>query len=81
MYHLLLIRGASYTGDFTATKKNPDVYTDSKAEADAAVASGFFKLIGEPEKAKKPEKVEESVETPKETTESAAAAPKSRKKK
>lgn len=45
MYHLKLIKALSYCGVVTATKKNPDVFTEDKATADAAVATGYFKLM------------------------------------
>lgn len=51
MYHLKLIKSLSYTGVVTATKKNPDVFVEDKAIADTAVATGYFKLLGEAEKA------------------------------
>ena len=47
MYHLKLMKALSYYGVVKATKKNPDVYTEDKATADAAVASGYFKLVDE----------------------------------
>ncbi len=47
MYHLKLIKALSYYGVVKATKQNPDVYTEDKATADAAVASGYFKLVDE----------------------------------
>ena len=50
MYHLKLMKSLSYTGVVTATKKNPDVFVEDKATADAAVATGYFKLVGEVEK-------------------------------
>ena len=52
MYHLKLCKGLSYygmDGALKATRKQPDVLTEDKAIADAAVASGFFKLVGEGE--------------------------------
>ena len=52
MYHLKLCRGLSYYGmggALKATRQQPDVLTEDKAIADAAVASGFFKLFGEGE--------------------------------
>lgn len=52
MYHLKLCKGLSYhsmDGKITATRQQPDIYTEDKAVADAAVASGFFKLVGEGE--------------------------------
>ena len=52
MYHLKLCKGLSYygmDGALKATRKQPDVLTEDKAIADAAVASGFFKLFGEGE--------------------------------
>lgn len=45
MYHLRLIKALSYTGVVEATKQRPDVYVEDKAIADAAVATGYFKLI------------------------------------
>lgn len=50
MHHLKLCRGLSYcnvSGTVKATNKQPDIYIEDKAAADAAVASGFFSLIGE----------------------------------
>lgn len=44
-YHLRLTKGLSYTGVVSATKSKPDVFTDDKATADAAVASGYFALL------------------------------------
>lgn len=49
MYHLKLMKALSFTGIVTATKKNPDVFVEDKATADAAVATGYFKLIEEAE--------------------------------
>lgn len=49
MYHLKLVKALSFTGIVTATKKNPDVFVEDKATADAAVATGYFKLIEEAE--------------------------------
>lgn len=46
-YHLKLIKSLSYSGIVNATKKNPDVYVDDKATADAAVATGYFELVEE----------------------------------
>jgi len=50
MYHLKLCRGLSYcnaSGTVKATRKKPDIYIEDKATANAAVASGFFSLVGE----------------------------------
>lgn len=48
MYHLKLTRGRSYNnGTISATREKPDVFTDDKIAADKAVASGFFRLVGE----------------------------------
>lgn len=47
MYHLRLIKALSYTGTISATKKHPDVYTEDKAIADEAVASGYFAIVAE----------------------------------
>lgn len=47
-YRIILTKGLSYTGfggKVKATKKNPIATVEDKATADAAVASGFFKLI------------------------------------
>lgn len=48
-YHLRLSKGLSYCGVISATKRQPDVYTDSKDVADRAVASGYFRLVGQAE--------------------------------
>lgn len=47
MYHLRLCKALSYTGIVSATKKEPDVYTEDKAVAEKAVASGYFELVGD----------------------------------
>lgn len=52
MYHLKLCKGLSYygmDGALAATRQRPDAYTGDKAIADAAVASGYFRLVGEGE--------------------------------
>ncbi|MCR5824859.1 MAG: hypothetical protein K6G60_10560 [Lachnospiraceae bacterium] len=46
MYHIRLIKGLSYNGVVNATSADPDVYTEDEATANAAVASGFFTLVG-----------------------------------
>lgn len=45
MYHLRLCKALSYTGVVSATRKNPDVFTEDKAVADKAIASGYFQLV------------------------------------
>lgn len=45
MYHLRLCKALSYTGVVSATKKEPDVFTEDKAIADKALASGYFLLV------------------------------------
>lgn len=45
MYHLRLLKALSYTGIVSATKEHPDVFVEDKAAADAAVATGYFKLL------------------------------------
>nr|UWI04086.1 MAG: Thymopoietin protein [Bacteriophage sp.] len=45
MYHLRLLKALSYTGIVSATKTHPDVFVEDKATADAAVATGYFKLL------------------------------------
>ena len=47
MYHLKLIKALSYSGVVTATQKKPDVFVADKAIADAAVATGYFKIAEE----------------------------------
>ena len=48
MYHLKLTMGRSYNnGTIPATREKPDVFTDDKIAAANAVASGFFRLVGE----------------------------------
>lgn len=61
-YHLKLAKGLSYCGVVKATKKNPDVFVEDKATADAAVATGYFKLI-EGEEAPEPPKAPEPGKT------------------
>lgn len=48
-YHLKLVKALSYCGVVTATQKNPDVFVEDKAIVDKAVATGYFKLIGDTE--------------------------------
>lgn len=45
MYHLRLCKALSYTGVVSATKEEPDVFTEDKATAEKAVASGYFALV------------------------------------
>ena len=45
MYHLRLTKALSYIGAISATRENPDAYTDEEAIAMAAVASGYFELV------------------------------------
>lgn len=45
MYHLRLCKALSYTGVVSATRKEPDVFTEDKAIADKALASGYFRLV------------------------------------
>ena len=45
MYHLRLTKALSYSGIVTATRKHPDVYTEDEATANAAVATGYFRLV------------------------------------
>ena len=45
MYHLRLKKALSYNGIVSATRKNPDVYTEDEATAQAAVVSGYFDLV------------------------------------
>lgn len=49
MYHLRLLKALSYTGVVSATKAHPDVFVEDKATADAAVATGYFKLLEDDE--------------------------------
>ena len=44
-YHLKLKKAMSYNGIVCATRKNPDVYTEDKKVAEAAVATGYFDLV------------------------------------
>lgn len=55
MYHLRLTKALSYSGDLTATRKHPDIYTGDMATANAAVASGYFTIIPTPAAAQEPE--------------------------
>lgn len=46
MFHLRLIKAMSYTGcGLSVTKKNPDVFTEDKAQAEALTKSGYFQLV------------------------------------
>lgn len=47
MYHIRLAKALSYSGIVSATKKNPDVFVEDKATADAAVATGYFVHVGQ----------------------------------
>lgn len=59
MYHLKLSKGLSYYGGgIKATKKNPDVYVEDEASANAALASGYFKLVSVSEEQEAPPPVE-----------------------
>lgn len=52
MYHIRLIKGMSYSGAATATRRNPDVFTENEAEYTSAMKSGYFAdLTGADEKA------------------------------
>lgn len=53
-YHLKLSKALSYCGVVTATHQHPDVIVEDKATADAAVATGYFKLV---EAEKTPEEI------------------------
>lgn len=44
-YHLRLCKSLSYKGVVSATKKQPDVFVEDKATAEAAVATGYFTLV------------------------------------
>lgn len=49
-YHIKLAKGRSYYGfggKIEATEEHPDVYLDDQETAEAAVASGYFKMVGE----------------------------------
>ena len=49
-YHLKLVKALSYYGPVKATKEHPDVFVEDEAIAQAAVASGYFRMVtGEPE--------------------------------
>lgn len=50
-YHLKLIKALSYCGVVTATHQHPDIFVEDKATADAAVATGYFKLLAAEETA------------------------------
>ncbi len=52
MYHLRLCKALSYSGVVSATQQQPDVFTEDKATADAAVATGYFALVEEEGKQK-----------------------------
>lgn len=54
-YHLKLTKALSYCGVVTATRQHPDVIVEDKATADAAVATGYFKLVDSEESPAAPE--------------------------
>lgn len=65
MYHIRLAKALSYSGNVRATKKNPDVYVKTEAEAKAAVDTGFFVLVDEPEeKLGRPENADDAERVP-----------------
>jgi len=45
MYHIRLCKALSYSGIVSATREKPDVFTDDKATAEQALASGYFELV------------------------------------
>lgn len=45
LYHIKLKKAMSYTGIVNATREEPNVYTNDKDIATAAVRSGYFDLI------------------------------------
>lgn len=50
MYHLKLIKGLSYcNSDVKATADKPDVFVEDEGIAQAAVSSGYFVRLNEPE--------------------------------
>lgn len=51
MFHLRLTKSLSYAGVVTATSKKRDVFTEDKATAEAAVATGYFRLVTDEEEA------------------------------
>lgn len=55
MYHLKLIKGLSYSGIVKATSKSPDVFVKDKADADKAVATGYFRIVSGREQSPAPE--------------------------
>ncbi len=57
MYHLKLIKALSYTGAVTATAKKPNVFVEDEATANAAVASGYFELVGNTSEIAEPDPV------------------------
>ena len=57
MYHLKLIKALSYTGAVTATAKKHNVFVEDEATANAAVASGYFELVGKTSEIAEPDSV------------------------
>lgn len=45
MYHLRLCKSLSYSGVVAATAKAPDIFIQDEAAANAAIATGYFKLV------------------------------------
>ncbi len=64
MFHLRLIKAMSYMGcGLSVTKKNPDVSTDDKAQAEALIKSGYFQLVEGGSELKTPEQQSENNST------------------
>lgn len=57
-YHLRLTKALSYCGVVKATRKNPNLFVEDKATADAAVATGYFKLVEAEEPGQPPKEPE-----------------------
>jgi len=68
-YHLRLTKALSYCGVVKASKSCPNVFVEDKATADAAVATGYFKLVegeepGQPPKEQEPGKTLDEMTIP-----------------
>ncbi len=64
MFHLRLVKAMSYTGyGLSVTKKNPDVFMEDKAQAEALTKSGYFQLVEGNGKLQTPEQQPENNST------------------
>lgn len=62
MYHIRLIKGISYSGAVTATRKKPDVFTEDEVIYQSAMDSGYFADLTSPAPAKELQQKDDRME-------------------